>query len=167
MVGNSIKRAGNCYEYDSTARVGPFREEQPMRTKLAIGVACAALFVAAVPAWAHHAFSAEFDVKKPIHFTGVITKVELVNPHAWFHVDVKGPDGKVTSWMIEAGTPNVLLRRGFTKNTIPLGTEVVVDGFQAKDGSSKGSGRDITLPDGRKLLIGSEGAGAPDGDNKK
>jgi len=138
-----------------------------MRSKLAIGVACAALFVAAVPAWAHHAFSAEFDVKKPIHFTGVITKVELVNPHAWLHVDVKGPDGKVTSWMIEAGTPNALLRRGFTKNTIPLGTEVVVDGFQAKDGSSKGSGRDITLPDGRKLLIGSEGAGAPDGDNKK
>jgi len=106
-------------------------------------------------------------VKKPIHFTGVITKVELVNPHAWFHVDVTGPDGKVTSWMIEAGTPNVLLRRGFTKNSVPVGTQVVVDGFQAKDGSSKGSGRDLTLPDGRKLLIGSDGAGAPDGDEKK
>ena len=138
-----------------------------MRSKLAIAVAGAVLLLAAVPALAHHAFSSEFDVKKPIHFTGVITKVELVNPHAWFHVDVTGPDGKVTSWMIEAGTPNVLLRRGFTKNSVPVGTQVVVDGFQAKDGSSKGSGRDLTLPDGRKLLIGSDGAGAPDGDEKK
>ena len=132
-----------------------------MRSTLAIAVAGGILFVAAVPALAHHAFSSEFDVKKPIHFTGVITKVELVNPHAWFHIDVTGPDGKVTSWMIEAGTPNVLLRRGSTKNSVR--TQVVVDGFQAKDGSSKGSGRDLTLPDGRKLLIGSEGAGAPDG----
>ncbi len=138
-----------------------------MRSKLAIAVAGAILLLAAVPALAHHAFSSEFDVKKPIHFTGVITKVELVNPHAWFHIDVTGPDGKVTSWMIEAGTPNVLLRRGFTKNSVPVGTQVVVDGFQAKDGSSKGSGRDLTLPDGRKLLIGSDGAGAPDGDEKK
>ena len=138
-----------------------------MRSKLTIAVAGAILLLAAVPALAHHAFSSEFDVKKPIHFTGVITKVELVNPHAWFHVDVTGPDGKVTSWMIEAGTPNVLLRRGFTKNSVPVGTQVVVDGFQAKDGSSKGSGRDLTLPDGRKLLIGSDGAGAPDGDEKK
>jgi len=138
-----------------------------MRSTLAIAVAGGILFVAAVPALAHHAFSSEFDVKKPIHFTGVITKVELVNPHAWFHVDVTGPDGKVTSWMIEAGTPNVLLRRGFTKNSVPVGTQVVVDGFQAKDGSFKGSGRDLTLPDGRKLLIGSDGAGAPDGDEKK
>ena len=138
-----------------------------MRSKLAIAVAGAILLLAAVPALAHHAFSSEFDVKKPIHFTGVITKVELVNPHAWFHIDVTGPDGKVTSWMIEAGTPNVLLRRGFTKNSVRVGTQVVVDGFQAKDGSSKGSGRDLTLPDGRKLLIGSDGAGAPDGDEKK
>ena len=138
-----------------------------MRSTLAIAVAGGILFVAAVPALAHHAFSSEFDVKKPIHFTGVITKVELVNPHAWFHIEVMGPDGKVTSWMIEAGTPNVLLRRGFTKNSVPVGTQVVVDGFQAKDGSFKGSGRDLTLPDGRKLLIGSDGAGAPDGDEKK
>jgi len=138
-----------------------------MRSKLALAVAGAILLLAAVPALAHHAFSSEFDVKKPIHFTGVITKVELVNPHAWFHIDVTGPDGKVTSWMIEAGTPNVLLRRGFTKNSVPVGTQVVVDGFQAKDGSSKGSGRDLTLPDGRKLLIGSDGAGAPDGNEKK
>jgi len=138
-----------------------------MRSKLAIAVAGAILLLAAVPALAHHAFSSEFDVKKPIHFTGVITKVELVNPHAWFHIDVTGPDGKVTSWMIEAGTPNVLLRRGFTKNSVPVGTQVVVDGFQAKDGSSKVSGRDLTLSDGGKLLNGSDGAGAPDGNEKK
>ena len=138
-----------------------------MRSTLAIAVAGGILFVAAVPALAHHAFSSEFDVKKPIHFTGVVTKLELVNPHTWIHIDVKGPDGQVASWMIEAGTPNVLLRRGFTKNSVPVGTQVVVDGFQAKDGSFKGSGRDLTLPDGRKLLIGSDGAGAPDGDEKK
>jgi hypothetical protein len=143
-----------------------------MRSKVARGVASAALFLTAMPAWSHHAFSAEFDVKKPIHFTGVITKVELINPHAWIHVDVKSPDGQVTSWMVEAGTPNVLLRRGFTKNSVAVGTEVVVDGFQAKDGTPKdgvfrASGRDLTLPDGRKLFIGSEGAGAPDEGNKK
>ena len=139
-----------------------------MRSKLAVGVAGTALLLAAVPAWAHHSFAAEFDVKKPIHFTGVVTKVELVNPHAWIHVDVKGPDGQVTSWMIEAGTPNVLFRRGFTKNSVPVGTEVVVDGFQAKDASFRGSGRDLTLADGRKLFIGAEpGPGAPGEDNKK
>jgi hypothetical protein len=140
-----------------------------MRSKLAIGVASSALFLAAEQrAWAHRAFAAEFDVKKPIHFTGVITKVELVNPHAWIHVDVKGSDGQVTSWMIEAGTPNVLLRRGFTKNTVAVGTEVVVDGFQAKDSSFRASGRDLTLPDGRKLFLGAEsGPGAPEADNKK
>jgi hypothetical protein len=140
-----------------------------MRSKLAIGVASSALFLAAEQrAWAHHAFAAEFDVKKPIHFTGVITKVELVNPHAWIHVDVKGSDGQVTSWMVEAGTPNVLLRRGFTKNTVAVGTEVVVDGFQAKDSSFRASGRDLTLPDGRKLFLGADsGPGAPEADNKK
>src|SRR5437667_10504165 len=138
-----------------------------MRSKLAIAVAGAILLLAARPALAHHAFSSEFDVKKPIHFTGVITKVELVNPHAWFHVDVTGPDGKVTSWMIEAGTPNVLLRRGLTKNSVPVGTQVVVDGLHAKDGSAKGSGRDLTLAGGRKRLIGPDGAGEPDGDEKK
>jgi hypothetical protein len=117
--------------------------------------------------WAHHAFAAEFDVKRPIHFTGVVTKLELVNPHAWIHIDVKGPDGQVASWMIEAGTPNVLLRRGFTKTSVALGTEVVVDGFQAKDGSLKASGRDLTLPDGRKLFIGASGPEGPDEGNKK
>src|SRR6516165_2325393 len=107
----------------------------------------------AAPGLAHHAFSAEFDAKKPVHLEGVITKVELINPHAWIHIDVRGPDGKVSSWMIEAGSPNVLLRRGLTKNTVMPGTRVVVDGYQAKDGSLRANGRDITLPDGRKLFL--------------
>ena len=120
--------------------------------------AAAAITIAllcAVAAFGHHAFSAEFDVNKPINFKGVLTEVEFINPHSWFHIDVKGPDGKIQSWMIEAGTPNVLIRRGITKRSIPIGTEVVVDGFQAKNGTLRGSGRDLTLPDGRKLLIGS------------
>jgi len=126
-----------------------------------IAAIAAALTLAAAPAWAHHAFAAEFDAKKPVHLEGVVTKVELINPHAWIHIDVPGPDGKVTSWMIEAGSPNVLLRRGFTKTTVARGTRVVVDGYQAKDGSLRANGRDITLPDGRKLFLGSSGTGAP------
>lgn len=126
----------------------------------------AGLLLAAVSAWAHHAFAAEFDVSKPIHFTGVVTKLELVNPHTWIHIDVKGPDGHVDNWMIEAGTPNVLLRRGFTKNSVAVGTEVIVDGFAAKDGSHRGSGRDLTLPDGRKLFIGATGSEGPEESKK-
>jgi hypothetical protein len=125
------------------------------------------LMLAAVPVWAHHAFAAEFDAKKPVHLEGVVTKVELINPHAWIHVDAKGSDGKVTSWMIEAGSPNVLLRRGFTKQSVPTGTQVVVDGYQSKDGSMRANGRDITLPDGKKLFLGSSGTGAPYDSNKK
>src|SRR5258707_14562177 len=106
-------------------------------------------------AFGHHAFSAEFDVNKPINLKGVLTEVEFINPHSWFHIDVKGPDGSIQNWMIEAGTPNVLIRRGITKRSIPIGLEVVVDGFQAKNGTLRGSGRDLTLPDGRKLLISS------------
>ena len=132
-----------------------------MRTKLAVIVAGASLLITAIPAWAHHAFAAEFDAKKPVHLEGQLTKVELINPHTWIHVDVTGPDGKVTSWMVEAGSPNVLLRRGLTKTTIQPGTKVIVEGYQSKDGSLRANGRDITLPDGRKLFLGSPGTGAP------
>jgi hypothetical protein len=140
--------------------------EPKVKTRSVIVVAVASLILAAVPAWAHHAFAAEFDAKKPVHFEGVVTKVELINPHTWIHLDVKNADGTVTNWMFEAGSPNVLLRRGFTKASVPQGTAVVVDGYQSKDGSNRANGRDITLPDGRKLFLGSTGTGAP-GDEKK
>ena len=132
-----------------------------MRTRIAVVAAAAGLFCATVPAWAHHAFAAEFDAKKPIHLEGTLTKVELINPHSWIHVDVTDKDGKTESWMCEAGSPNVLLRRGFNKNTIAVGTMVVVDGYQSKDGSLRMNGRDITLPNGQKLFLGSTGTGAP------
>lgn len=132
-----------------------------MRTKLALFVAGAGLLLAAVPAWAHHAFAAEFDAKKPVHLVGKVTKVELINPHAWIHVEVMD-DGKPVEWMVEAGSPNILLRRGFTKTTVAVGTPVVVEGYQSKDGSNRANGRDITLPDGKKLFLGStSGTGAP------
>jgi hypothetical protein len=124
-----------------------------MRTTAAI--IGAVLFLAAAPAWAHHAFAAEFDSTKPITLRGTVTKVEWINPHSWIHVDVKSPDGTVVSWMVEGGSPNALVRRGVTKNLIPEGTEVVVDGYRAKDGTNRANGRNITLADGRKLAVGS------------
>ena len=138
-----------------------------MTSKLTVAVASGVLMLGAVPAWGHHAFAAEFDSKKPVHLVGTVSKLELINPHAWIHVDVTGPDGKVTGWMIEAGSPNVLLRRGFTKASVPVGTHVVVEGYQAKDGSNRANGRDITLPDGKKLFLGSSGTGAPYDGNKE
>jgi len=132
-----------------------------MKTKLAVTIAGAGLLLAAVPAWAHHAFAAEFDAKKPVHLVGKVVKVELINPHAWIHVEVT-EDGKPVEWMVEAGSPNILLRRGFTKTTVAVGTPVVVEGYQSKDGSNRANGRDITLPDGTKLFLGSNnGTGAP------
>jgi hypothetical protein len=132
-----------------------------MNIKAIAAIVSAGAMLCAVPAWAHHAFAAEFDAKKPVHLEGVVTKVELINPHSWIHVDIKNADGTVTSWMVEAGSPNVLLRRGFTKATIATGTPVVVEGFQSKDGSMRANGRDITLPNGQKLFLGSQGTGAP------
>jgi hypothetical protein len=119
------------------------------------------LGLGAATALAHHAFSAEFDASKPVKLRGKVTKVEWINPHAWIHIDVEDSDGKVISWMVEAGTPNTLFRRGFSKNSLPLGTEIVVDGYQAKDGSNRANGRDLTFPDGRKLFIGTPGTGTP------
>ena len=132
-----------------------------MRTKLIVLSGVLGIMIAAVPVWAHHAFAAEFDAKKPIKLKGTITKMEWINPHTWIHIDVKQPNGKVERWMIEGGPPNALYRRGFTKDSLPLGIEIVVEGFRAKDGSMRGNGRDLTFPDGRKLFLGSSGTGAP------
>jgi hypothetical protein len=110
---------------------------------------------------AHHAFSAEFDANKPVSFKGTVVRMEWINPHVWLHINVKKPDGTVEPWAFEAGTPNVLFRRGFTKASLVAGTEVAVDGYQAKDGSRRANGRDLTFADGRKMFLGSSGTGAP------
>ncbi len=134
-----------------------------MRAKLAVTAASVGvlLFMAVVPAWAHHAFAAEFDANKQVKFKATVTRMEWTNPHVWIHVDVKQPNGTVEKWAIEAGTPNVLYRRGFTKESLLPGTQIVVDGYRAKDGSHRANGRDLTLPDGRTLFLGSSGTGAP------
>ena len=138
-----------------------------MRIKLAAGVATAGVLFAVVPALAHHAFSAEFDANSPIRLEGTVAKMEWVNPHAWIYVDVKKPDGTTEQWMIEGGTPNTLFRRGFTKDSLKIGTPIVVTGYRAKDGSLKGNGRDLTLPDGRKLFLSnSDGAATDERDPK-
>ena len=119
------------------------------------------LWFGAAPVRAHHAFSAEFDASKPVNFEGTVTKVEWINPHSWFHIDVKKPDGSIEKWMIEAGNPHNLFRRGFSKEVLRAGMDIVVDGYQAKDGTRRANGRDLTLPDGRTLFLGSSGTGAP------
>ena len=133
-----------------------------MRTQLMAMMAVVVIVAGAAPARAHHAFAAEFDAKKPVKFEkAVVTKVEWTNPHSWIHVDVTLPDGTKEAWAIEAGTPNVLFRRGFTKEALLPGTAIVIDGYRAKDGSHRANGRNLTLPDGRNLFLGSSGTGAP------
>jgi hypothetical protein len=134
-----------------------------MKKKLAIILAGIAI-LAAVPAWAHHSFAAEFDSEKHVKLQGTVTKMEWINPHAWIHIDVKGADGKATSWMVECGSPNTLLRRGFTRASVAVGQEIIVDGYQAKDGTNRANGRDVTLPDGKKLFLGTSN---PDAEGSK
>ena len=136
-----------------------------MKTKLLTSIlgAAAALLFASMPAAAHHAFGAEFDANRPVLLKGKIVKIEWVNPHTWIHVEVAKPDGTKEVWMVEGGSPNTLLRRGANKSMFPAGTEVVVDGYQARDHSEKrANARNVTFPDGRKLFLGSTGTGAPD-----
>ena len=140
-----------------------------MRHKLAIATAAILLLTASAPLWAHHAFSAEFDVNKPLTIKGTLTKWEMINPHSWFHIDVKGPDGKVSEWMIEGGSPNTLIRLGVTKYTVKIGTELTIEGYQAKEASNKAVGRNFVLADGTRLFLSLSGAvpgGAPGGETK-
>ena len=133
-----------------------------MRTRLLVAVTAVILLLAAVPAWAHHAFAAEFDQNKPVKVQGSVVKWELTNPHSWIHMDVKGPDGKEVTWMIEGASPNNLYRLGFTKESLPPGSEILVEGYQAKDGSTRGVGRNITFANGKKFFLGlTEAEGAP------
>ena len=131
-------------------------------THTTLVASCVLTLTAAIPAFAHHAFGGEFDANRPVLLRGPIVKVEWVNPHTWIHMEVKKPDGGTEVWMIEGGSPNSLLRLGITKNALPIGTEIVVDGYQARDHTLKrANGGNVTYPDGRKLFFGSSGTGAP------
>jgi hypothetical protein len=128
---------------------------------LGVAIAALGLLSAAAPLRAHHAFASTFDANKFVKLEGVVTKMEWINPHSWMHIDVKKTDGTVEKWRIEAGTPNSLFRMGVTKDSLPIGAEVVVEGYQAKDGTLRANGRDLTFRDGRRLFLGQSGTGAP------
>jgi hypothetical protein len=129
-----------------------------MRTTLRMALAAVGLLLAAAPVWSHHAFSAEFDVEKPLKLQGTLTKWEMINPHSWFHIDVKGPDGAVVTWMIEGGSPNQLIRLGVTKNTLKAGTELVIEGYRSRDGTNKAVGRSFQFADGQRMFLGGSAA---------
>ena len=130
---------------------------QPVIRAFVLAAVC---ILSAAPLSAHHSFAAEFDADKPIKLRGKVTKVEFINPHSWIHLDVAGAGGTVVNWGVEGGSPNALLRLGFTKNSLPVGTEIVVDGYQAKDNSSRAVGKDLTFADGRRLFLGGSAPGA-------
>jgi hypothetical protein len=132
-----------------------------MKRKLTVLAAGLGVVLAARSVAAHHSFAAEFDANQPIKLRGTVTQMDWVNPHSWIHIDVKNDDGTVTKWMIEGGTPNTLFRRGFTKDSLKAGTEIIVEGYRAKNGANRANGRDLMLPDGRRLFLGSSGTGAP------
>ena len=137
-----------------------------MRTKLAALLAFVGLLSGVAPAWAHHAFAAEFDIKKPVKLEGKVTGMEWINPHAWIHIDVAGPDGKVTNWMVECGSPNIMLRRGFTKRSLETGTELTVEGYQAKNGEFRANGSSVTFKDGKRIFVGGSNPDDPTSQSK-
>ena len=128
--------------------------------RMIVPILGATLALAAVPVWAHHAFAAEFDVNKPLTLEGKLTRWEMINPHSWFYIDVEVTEGEVIQWAVEGGSPNQLIREGVTQYTVPVGTMLVVEGYQAKDGTNKAVGRNFTLPDGSRLFLGGSAAGA-------
>jgi Family of unknown function (DUF6152) len=129
---------------------------------VALGVG---LMMTAASVLAHHAFSAEFDVNKPLTLKGTLVKWEMINPHSWFHIEVKDPNGEVVEWMVEGGSPNSLIRQGVTKATLQIGMELVIEGYRAKDASNTAVGRNFVLPDGKRLFVGSPGG--PDSSTAK
>lgn len=133
-----------------------------MRIKMPVWIAFMGVLLAAMPARAHHSFAAEYDGTKQVNLRGKVSKVEWINPHAWLYVDVKGSDGKMVNWAIELGPPNALIKRGWNKKSVPIGIELLIEGYRSKDGENRVNGRDITFPDGTKLFAGSSGTGTPD-----
>jgi hypothetical protein len=141
------------------------KRERLNTTRAALLFVAGVVLLSAAPVAAHHAFAAEFDAKKPLKLQGTVKNMEWINPHAWIHIDVKKPNGATEEWAVEAGPPNTLFRRGFTKKSLPAGTQIVIEGYQAKDGTRKVNGRSMTFPDGRTLFLGAPGTGAPN-DNR-
>ena len=129
--------------------------------RLVIGVVVLGLLLTAVPLVAHHSFSAEFDIDKPVTLQGTLTRMEWINPHGWIYLDVKGPDGVIVNWAVETGSPTALLRRGLRQSDLPPGLEIVVDGYQALDGTPTANGITVRFLDGRNFFAGSSGSGAP------
>lgn len=131
-----------------------------LRTKSILWIAACGLFLGAIPVWAHHAFAAEFDETKPLTLKGKVTRMEWINPHSWIHIAVENEDGSTTDWAVEGGSPNSLFRLGFSRDSLPEGTVIIVQGYQAKDGTNKAVGRDLTFEDGRRLFMGGSAPGA-------